>query len=130
MPWAFLLFSLLSNCRQQAIARVDLCQDLVRQLDSVRVFGFAFVFLGKNLFEPTRLLLCDCLVYAGGIMKDDELLTATITSEGAHLLEVGRSLSRLTFLDRYSLHALTFYLSAHSSLRRHGILPEPEDQLQ
>jgi hypothetical protein len=74
---------------------------------------FPFVLFGKNLFEPVRLSRSDCPVHKGGIMKDDELLTATITPKSAHLLETRRSLFRLTLLDCHSLHRLIFYLAAH-----------------
>jgi hypothetical protein len=89
------------------------------------VFAFAFVLFSKNPFEPTRLLLGGCLVFASGFMKDDVLLTATITSEGAHLLEVGRSLSRLTFLDRYRLHALHFISPPILHCPVKGVFPNP-----
>ena len=48
---------------------------------------FPFVFLGKNLFEPLRLSFRRFLVRDCGIMKDDELLAATVTPKRAHLLE-------------------------------------------
>jgi hypothetical protein len=87
--------------------------ELIRQLDSIRVLPFPFVLFGKNLFEPVRLSRGDCLVREGGIMKDDELLTATITPKGAHLREMWCSLYRLTLLDRQSPHRLTFYLAVY-----------------
>ena len=79
-------------------------QLLIRQLDSIRVLPFPFVLLGKNLFEPVRLSRSSCLVHECGIMKDDELLTATVTPKSAHLLEIWCSLSRLTLLDRHCFH--------------------------
>jgi len=45
-------------------------------------------------------------------MKDDELLTTTITPECAHFLESWCLLSRLTLLDRHCPHSLTFYPAA------------------
>ena len=43
------------------------------------MFLFPFVLFGKDLFEPVRLSRGGCLVHKGGIVKDDELLTATVT---------------------------------------------------
>jgi hypothetical protein len=77
------------------------------------VLPFPFVLFGKNLFEPVRLTRSGCLVREGGIMKDDELLTATITPKGAHLREMWCWLYRLTLLDRQSPHRLTFYLAVY-----------------
>ena len=45
-------------------------------------------------------------------MKDDELLTTTVTPECAHFLESWCLLSRLTLLDRHCPHSLTFYPAA------------------
>ena len=73
---------------------------------------FPFVLFGKNLFEPVRLSRSDYLIHKGGVMKDDELLTARITPKSAHLPEIWRSLSRLTLLDGHCLHRLIFYLAA------------------
>lgn len=87
---------------------------LVRQLDSIRVLAFTIVFFSKNLFKPLRLSRSNCLVHNGGIMKDDELLPATITPKSAHGVEIWCSLSRLTLLDRHGFHLLPLYLSAGS----------------
>jgi hypothetical protein len=53
-------------------------------------------------------------VHEGGIVKHDELLTASITPKGAPLGEIRRSLPRLTLLDCHRLHRLTFYLALRS----------------
>ncbi len=79
---------------------------------------FPFVVVGENLFEPVCLDRSHCSVYEGGIMKHEELLPATVTPKGAHFPEIWRSLSRLTFLDRYCLHRLTFYRAALSLMKR------------
>jgi hypothetical protein len=51
------------------------------------MLAFPFVFLGKNLFEPLRLS-CRCsVVRKSRLMKDDELLAATVTPKRAHFLE-------------------------------------------
>jgi hypothetical protein len=63
------------------------------------VFPAPFVLFGKNLFEPVRLAHSGRPVHEGGIVKHDELLTASITPKGAHLGEIRRSLPRLTLLD-------------------------------
>jgi hypothetical protein len=57
---------------------------LIRQLDSIRVFPFAFVLLGKNLFEPVRLSLSASLVHDCGIVEDDKFLAAAVTPKSAH----------------------------------------------
>ena len=88
-------------------------QLLIRQLDSIRVLPFPFVLLGKNLFEPVRLSLSSCLICECGIMKDAELLTATVTPKSAHFFEIWCPLSPLTLLDRHCVHRLTFYLAAY-----------------
>jgi hypothetical protein len=63
------------------------------------VFPVPFVLFGKNLFEPVRLAHSCRPVHEGGIVKHDELLTATITPKGAHLREIRRSLSGLALPD-------------------------------
>ena len=68
--------------------------------------------LGKYPIEPLRLSLSRRLIYECGIMKDDELLTTTVTPECAHFLESWCLLSRLTLLDRHCPHSLTFYPAA------------------
>jgi hypothetical protein len=75
------------------------------------VLPFSFVFFGQNLFEPERLTCSGWPVHKFEVMKDDELLTATITPKGAHFPEIWCALSRLTLLDRHCLHRLTFYLA-------------------
>src|SRR5256885_16797704 len=84
---------------------------LVWQLDAIRVLPVPFVFLGKNLFEPSRLSLRRFLVRHCGVMKDDELLSATVTPKRTHLLESGCPLSRLTLFERHCFHRLIFYLA-------------------
>ena len=91
-------------------------QLLIRQLDLIRVLPFPFVLLGKNLLEPVRLSLSSCLVCECGIMKDAELLTATVTPQSAHFFEIWCPLSPLTLLDRHCVHRLTFYLAAYPSI--------------
>jgi len=89
---------------------------LVRQLDAIRVLPLPFVFLGKNLFEPSRLSLRRFPVRNCGVMKDDELLAATVTPKRTHLLEGGCSLPHLTLFERHCLHPfhrLIFYLDVH-----------------
>ena len=41
---------------------------LFRQLDTISVFAFALVFVGKNFIKPTRLALCQCFVLEGRIV--------------------------------------------------------------
>ena len=59
---------------------------LVWQLDSIWVLPFPFVLLGKNFSEPVRLSFCNCLIHEGGIMKNDELLAAAVTTKSTHFL--------------------------------------------
>ena len=89
---------------------------LVRQLDAIRVLPLPFVFLGKNLFEPSRLSLRRVLVHRCRVMKDDKLLAAAVTPQRAHLLERWCLLSRLTLLDRHCFHPLPFYSAVRIAL--------------
>jgi len=68
------------------------------------MFPFAFVLVGKGLYEPMSLTLSDSLVHECGIVTDDKFLTATVISKSAHLLKAGRPLSHLTLLDGYCSH--------------------------
>ena len=88
---------------------------LFRQLDSIRVLPFPFVLLGKNLFEPMRLTLSDCLIHKCRIVEDDKSLTAIVAAKSTHLCKGGRTLSRLTFLYSYCSHRL---LHSIGTLRR------------
>ena len=65
---------------------------------------FSFVFLGKNLFEPLRLSCRRSVVHERRVMKDDELLAATVTPKYAHFLESWCLLLCLTLLDRHGFH--------------------------
>ncbi len=75
------------------------------------MFPFPFVFLGKNPFEPVCLPLCSFLITECRVLKDNELLAATVTPKRAHFLESWCSLSHLTLLDRNCFHPLIFYLA-------------------
>jgi len=66
------------------------------------VLPLSFVFLGKNLFEPLCLSLRRFLIHE--LLKDGELLAATVTPKRAHFLESWCPLSRLTLLDRHCFH--------------------------
>jgi hypothetical protein len=65
---------------------------------------FPLVFLGKNSLQPVCLLLRCVLVHQCGVMKDYELLSATVTPKRAHFREGCRPLSRLSLLDRHCFH--------------------------
>jgi hypothetical protein len=51
------------------------------------MLALPFVFLRKNLFEPGCLPLRCSLVHERGVMKDEKLLSATVTPKSAHLFE-------------------------------------------
>jgi hypothetical protein len=65
------------------------------------VLPFPFVLLGKNLFQPVRLPLCNCFVHESWIVKNNELLAAMRATPDRSL----KSLS--SFLD--VLFALAFF---------------------
>ena len=64
---------------------------------------------GQNLFQPERLSLSGRLVDGCGMVKDDELLTTTVTAKSTHFFAIGCPLSGLTLLDGHGIHVLTFY---------------------
>ena len=53
------------------------------------MFSGSFVLFGKNLFQPERLSLGGGPVDGWGIVKDDELLTTTVTAKSAHFWQSG-----------------------------------------
>jgi hypothetical protein len=77
---------------------------LVWKFKAIRMPTFPFVFLGKNLFEPLRLSCCRFFVHESRVMKDDELLAATVTPKRAHFLERWCPLFCLALLDRHGFH--------------------------
>src|SRR5438309_2143045 len=79
------------------------CSSASGQLDSVGVLFIAVMFFGKDLFEPVCLFFSDPFVHELGLMTDDELLAASLTPDGTHLLEASRFLLLLALLDRYCL---------------------------
>ena len=87
---------------------------LSRQLNSIRVLLIAFVFLGKNFFEPMGLTLGDCTIQKFGIVKDDKFLATLVAAKSAHLCKAGRTLPRLTFLYRYCSHLLLHSIGTFS----------------
>jgi hypothetical protein len=113
----------------QAISLKTLTENLIGQLNTVRVFPLAFVFLGKNFFEPLRLSLRRFLVHECGVMKDDKLLAALVTPHRAHLLGCWRLLSHLTHLDRYCFHRLTFYPDVRIAFAPCGLLVRDRNSL-
>jgi len=85
---------------QPGTAVNDSFPQLIWQLDPIRVFLFAIVFLGENLFEPVSLALGDSFVHEHGIVKDEKFFTAAIAAKTAHFLEVLRCLlAQLPFLN-------------------------------
>jgi len=70
------------------------------------VLPFAFVLLGKNLFEPMCLTLSDCLIHKCRIVENDKYLTAIVAAKSTHLCKGGCTLSRLTSLYRHCSHRL------------------------
>jgi hypothetical protein len=93
------------------------------------VLPLPFVFLGKNLFEPSRLSLRRILVRRCGVMKDDELLAAAVTPKRTHLLESGCPHSRLTLFERHCFHRLIFYLPVRSAFSPLGLRFATETRL-
>jgi hypothetical protein len=82
------------------------------------VFPLPFVLFGENLFQPVRLTRRRTVVNKDGIVKNGELLTATVAPQSAHLLEFWCALSRLTLLDRHRFHRMIFYLAAAENAGR------------
>jgi hypothetical protein len=74
-------------------------QNLLRQLDYVRMFAVALVFVGQYLLQPLSLAGCCLLVCQPWIMENRKFLSAAITPKSSHIAQVGRSLSRLPLLD-------------------------------
>ena len=68
------------------------------------MLALPFVFLGKNLFEPLCLSLRRFLIHESEVLKDGELLAATVTPKRAHFLACWCPFFRLTFLDRHCFH--------------------------
>ena len=71
---------------------------------------FAFVFLGKNFYEPMGLTLSDSPIQKCGIVSDDKFLAAIVTAKSAHLCKAGRTLPCLTPLDRHCFHRLPHFI--------------------
>ena len=74
-------------------------QNLLRQLDYVRMFAVALVFVGQYLLQPLSLAGCCLLVCQPWIMENRKFLSAAFTPKSSHIAQVGRSLSRLPLLD-------------------------------
>lgn len=77
-------------------------------IDPVGVVLIPLVLFRKNLFEPMGLLVSGPFIHEGGLVGDDELLAATITSQGTHFLEIRRFLSDLTLFYCHRPHLLNF----------------------
>jgi hypothetical protein len=63
---------------------------------SVGVLLIPLVLFRQNLFEPMGLLVGYPLIHERGLLSDDEVLTASIASQGTHFPEIRRLLSALT----------------------------------
>ena len=59
------------------------------QFDLIRMFLVTLVLVSKYLFEPICLLVCNPAVNQLRMVMNHELLAATVTPQGPHLLEVG-----------------------------------------
>ena len=71
---------------------------------------FAFVFLGKNFYEPMGLTFSDTPIQKCGIVSDDKFLAAIVTAQSAHLCKAGRTLPRLSLLYPYCSHRLLHFI--------------------
>jgi len=65
----------------------------------------ALVFFGQYFFKPFCLLFRTLLVYRFWMMADEELLAATVTPEGSHLLKAYGSFAATLFYGD-GLHVL------------------------